>query len=689
MSNNNNYSNLESLLSFISNNLKPVAMFDQEIKYVAHSKKWLEIFNIKNPDIIGKHHYEILPNISEDLKNIYTRCLKGASISKKDDKYIIEGGVMYLNWDISPWYQNRGEIGGIIMFANDFTDHTENKFETERQLRSMREAQELAKIGHWELDLTDNSLFWSDEVYRIFGLKPQEFDATYEAFLERIHPDDRASVNDAYNNSVLNKTSYQITHRILTVDNELKYVEERCLHDFDHEGNVKRSIGTVHDITKKKEKENLLDILTNISKAFLDEDEEKLFTDLLTILLEAFECEDGIVGYIDKEENFISPSLNNTIFEMHRMKGRPVALPKDTWNSLLSNTPIDKTISSFLKQKDAELKNSINVPILKNDQIIGVFVVGNKKNGFSKQDKINSFEVSQHISPILGSWLDNLFYKKELEEINIGLEERVERETEVRKRNEQILFEQKKFIDMGQMINAIAHQWRQPLNNIELLSNMIKDIHQGGDYDIDIDVLFEKHTNLVNHMSTTIDDFRYFFSMKKDKVDFSIVKELLMTIELIKPQYDNNSISIKVLCVCEDHEMSCDQKYLSNYCDKNNDIVNGYPNGLKQVFLNILSNARDAILESYKEGVIKEKVIEIKTHIYDNFISIDFFNRGKTIPEDIICRVFEPYFTTKKAGKGTGIGLYMSKEIVEKNLNGTLTCSNTKDGVNFNINIPL
>lgn len=131
-------------------------------------------------------------------------------------------------------------------------------------------AQALANIGHWELDLVEGSLYWSDEVYRIFGLEPQEFGATYEAFLQHIFPEDREMVNDAYTKSLQEKRGYHIEHRIVRKDGSIGFVEERCEHDFDADGNPKRLIGTVHDITEKKLTENELFLASTLFKKMND-----------------------------------------------------------------------------------------------------------------------------------------------------------------------------------------------------------------------------------------------------------------------------------------------------------------------------------------------------------------------------------------------------------------------------------
>ena len=175
-----------------------------------------------------------------------------------------------------------------------------------QQRESLLEAQKIARIGHWELDLRSEHLYWSDEVYRIFGIEPETFEATYDAFLERIHPDDVEMVNAAYNDSVRNRTSYHIVHRIVTMHNVLKYVEERCFHHFDKEGNVYRSIGTVHDITDQVKAQQELQLA---SKLFEHSNDAVVITDENNRIVMVNNTFSAMTGYASAEVKGHNPRL--------------------------------------------------------------------------------------------------------------------------------------------------------------------------------------------------------------------------------------------------------------------------------------------------------------------------------------------------------------------------------------------
>jgi PAS domain S-box-containing protein len=153
------------------------------------------------------------------------------------------------------------EKGIVWGLARDISERKKTEEALIDSERRASRAQEIAHLGSWELDLAGNRLSWSDEVYRIFGLQPQRFSATYEAFLEAVHPDDRATVDAAYYGSVRDgREGYEIEHRIVRKsDGQVRVVHERCEHVRDGSGRIVRSVGMVHDITERKKAEQALE----------------------------------------------------------------------------------------------------------------------------------------------------------------------------------------------------------------------------------------------------------------------------------------------------------------------------------------------------------------------------------------------------------------------------------------------
>jgi PAS domain S-box-containing protein len=161
--------------------------------------------------------------------------------------------------------------------------------------RRLSRAQEISHLGSWELDLQNNCLTWSDEVYRIFGLRPQEFGATYEAFLEGVHPDDRAAVDAAYSSSIREgRDSYEIEHRVVKrLSGEIRFVHEKCEHFRDETGQIIRSAGMVHDITERVRAEQELRAAHDELELRVQERTKELEVANQELMYEIYEREDA------------------------------------------------------------------------------------------------------------------------------------------------------------------------------------------------------------------------------------------------------------------------------------------------------------------------------------------------------------------------------------------------------------
>lgn len=261
---------------------------------------------------------------------------------------------------------------------------------------------------------------------------------------------------------------------------------------------------------------------------------------------------------------------------------------------------------------------------------------------------------------------DDITSKKELEMFNINLSEKIDFAVSENQKKDQLLLEQSKLAAMGEMIGAIAHQWRQPLNSLAIKIQFIEDDYE--DDLLDEDYLKEFSTSsmkLVNFMSKTIDDFRNFFTIDKIQSEFDVKEKIEETINMLNAQLDNYEINIII-----------NNKSFS---------VIGYVSEFQQVILNIINNAKDELIK--KE--ITNKTIFIDIQNEDGLGIIKIQDNAGGIPNDILDRVFEPYFTTKEQGKGTGLGLYMSKMIIEENMKGKLCVCNTDEGAEFTIKMEI
>lgn len=169
-----------------------------------------------------------------------------------------DGGRVLIDWTNTVVLDESGNMEYLISVGIDITDRRINEKAIKNNETRLKDAQRIAKVGSWELNIKNNDLFWTDEIYNIFEIDKSEFGASYDAFLNSIHPNDREMVNNAYLDSLRTGEPYQIVHRLIMSDGRIKYVREICENFFDTDGNAVRSVGTIQDITSihKAESEN-------------------------------------------------------------------------------------------------------------------------------------------------------------------------------------------------------------------------------------------------------------------------------------------------------------------------------------------------------------------------------------------------------------------------------------------------
>jgi len=263
----------------------------------------------------------------------------------------------------------------------------------------------------------------------------------------------------------------------------------------------------------------------------------------------------------------------------------------------------------------------------------------------------------------------------ELIEINQTLERRIEEEVRKNREKDQHILQQSRLAQMGEMISMIAHQWRQPLGSISAVSASIKLKTTLNRFDYStpegqeeskrfISEAMSKIESYVQFLTHTIDDFRNFFKPNKQKESVTLSQLVNRTLEIIGKALEINGITIKI----ETHATR---------------EIFTYANEVTQVILNILKNAEDAI----KEREIIYPNISITIGKEGKWQTICIEDNAGGIPEHVLPHIFEPYFSTKSEKNGSGLGLYMSKTIIEEHCGGEIFASNTKNGAQFIIKL--
>ncbi|HOP40724.1 MAG TPA: PAS domain S-box protein [Geobacteraceae bacterium] len=288
-------------------------------------------------------------------------------------------------------------------------------------------------------------------------------------------------------------------------------------------------------------------------------------------------------------------------------------------------------------------------------------------------------EVSSRVVRIGGSWyyqsiIRDISERKaverelrqqqlKLESLNRTLEERVREEVDRNRKKDHLLIHQSRLAAMGEMIGNIAHQWRQPLNVVGLLFQSLPEAYHNGELTEEtLEETVDQAMEVITYMSRTMNDFRNFFKPAKERKEFLLHEIIDQSLSFLQPHFNYHDIEFSLSI--------------------NRDLrATGYPNEYSQVLINILGNAKDIFLERE----VTNPKITISASKEDGRSIVTIGDNGGGIREPVIDRIFEPYFTSKRGTEGTGLGLYMSKIIIEKNMQGSLTARNTAEGAEFRI----
>jgi signal transduction histidine kinase len=255
--------------------------------------------------------------------------------------------------------------------------------------------------------------------------------------------------------------------------------------------------------------------------------------------------------------------------------------------------------------------------------------------------------------------------RNELEILNKSLEQRVQSEIKRHRQKEKMLIQQSKMAEMGDMLSMIAHQWRQPLNQLSYIFMNIDSAYEFKELTQEyLDTKIKEGNEQLEFMSVSIDDFRNYFKPDKEKESVLVSKVVKTSVTLMKHTLEENMVNIELIT-------------------EGTKPTHIYKNEFIQVLLNLIKNAKDVLISKN----IENKKITILSKCYKESLVVEVCDNGGGVDEGIKDKIFDPYFSTKDAKSGTGLGLYMSKMIIEEHLGGKLSVRNTQEGACFTIEL--
>lgn len=649
-------------LSSMINNIPFYAwMKDTNGVFIEVNDAFCKFYNKNKEEIIGKTEFDLVSH--EKAIKYYESDLQTLTSKKRisyEIKEEINGEERWFEVFKNPILDIYDTPIGTIGLSRDIT---EKKIIENKLIESEEKFREIAENLDEAICIIDNNIitYVSPAFNTILNNFSDFNNQNISILLKFIHDDDKRELTKAYNDFINNniKEKFDKEIKIITTDKNIKWLWLRLIK---LSSKKLKLLAIAEDITKKKEDEkklqNALIETEKVNKELVKLNEELAKEinerEKAKNILRKYEfivnTSQELMALINKK--YIYEAVNDyfcKVFELKRedIIGKSI---KDIWGNDLFENIIKPRIDDALNGISNSYNEWINLGKLGNR-----FVSSTYYPFYDLENKINEVVIIYHDITELKEYSD------QLQELNLNLERMVNEAVEDIRKKDQLIIHQSRLAAMGEMIGNIAHQWRQPLNSLSLLIQNIKDAYDYNELSKEFMEKMEKQAlKLIEHMSHTIDDFRNFFKPDKQKVKFSIKESINRVLDIVSATFDNHRISI--------------------YFDIKEDIfIEGYPNEFGQVILNLLTNAKDLFIEKK----IKNPYVKINVYKENKSVIIEVLDNGGGFTDTVLKNLFQPYFTTKE--HGTGIGLYMSKYIIEKNMNGKMKAFNRDEGACFQI----
>jgi PAS domain S-box-containing protein len=598
---------------------QPFLVLDAELKVIFANRSFYQIFNVSRQETerqllydLGKGQWNI-PRLREVIEDILLMDTTFNNYKVEHEFEHIGRRVIRLNARRVRVETNK--IPLIFLVVEDLPERNLVEMELKRSEGRLAQVERIAHLGNWTWDIVTNELDWSDEIYRIFGRVPQEFEVTYDTFLNFVHPEDRKFVLQSVDEALYNNKPYHIDHRIILSDGKERMVHEQAEVIFDETGRPIQMNGTVQDITKLTRTKHEL----RKSKARL----QSIFDGISDPLI--------LLG-----EGLTIHAVNRPTLDYYMIKNPDQLIGKPCFVGLGRQT---------------EICEGCTIP--------GAVSQG-RKQAFQRRSLINSEQFEEvSLYPII----DN---SGKIEATIIRIQDITEE-----KRMEKQLIQSEKLASIGVLVSGIAHEINNPNNYISVNIPILRDyinrvipiIDEYAKKHPDLEILHMPYAEFREDIFELLDNIQHGSRQIK-----SIVKDLKV---FSKPDQDKPIEKIDLKPMFEKVFAFCWSKIRKTVKTFNINIPENLPEIvidsqlLEQILINLLINAANAFDAPFNENSQVDLVVSMDDS-KENQLIIEVSDNGRGMDEKILEKIFDPFFTTNPSEEGTGLGMYIVHNLIEK-----------------------